>query len=257
MEELILIVFLGVAAAFALVAVAGIIWSVIWAIINFTKKRLFRTVDATSTSPEAPELDPSEVPARPPRPSHPQVQHEQQQQHRGQELGHVSQSVEPAIGNAVRDRHQEAETEWREITTLEVVNELQQRLRLSANAEPDYPPYFLSPQRETSLPGIAMKLHIFVPGNLTLDSIVEGALRMSEKREQDIFENTVFCAPEKWITWSTKRGPRIVSSERVVTVQCEREGGRGNFFVAWVDMKYAIFRNNERGHLMCNESLQS
>ena len=139
------------------------------------------------------------------------------------------------------------------MTMLEVVNEIQQRT-LAKNDKPEYPPYFLSPQRETSLPAKAMKHHIFVQGNLTPDSIVEGALRISEKRSQHIFKNTVFVAPEKWLLWSTKRGPRIVSSERVETVQCKRHKRWGHFVGTKVGMKYAIFNN---GHLEVDESLDS
>ena len=124
-----------------------------------------------------------------------------------------------------------------------------------SGAESDYPPFFLTLEREISLPENAMRHHIFTRGNLTPASIEEVALRISEKRARDIFRNTVFEAPRRWHAWKTKRGPRIVSSEKVETVQCERKGGRGKFHVTWTGKRYAIFRRN--GHLMTKESFES
>ena len=124
-----------------------------------------------------------------------------------------------------------------------------------AKARSDYPAHFLSLRGVTSLPGRAMRHHIFSPAaHCTLDSIVRSAEMMSEKRSQHIVRNTVFCAPRGWHAWDTKRGPRSVSSERVATVQCERRGGRGAFVGEMVGRKYAIFRGD---HLMVNESLSS
>ena len=163
-----------------------------------------------------------------------------------------SQNIQLAVDTTVN-----LINELRERTKLEVVDEVQpvqHRTSQSARSA-DHPSFFVSPQREISLPSKAMKHHILNPGNLTPDSIAENALRLSEKRSKHIYENTVFCAPQKWMAWSTKRGPRIVSSERVTTIQCERKGRRGKFLVAWVDMKFAIFTKG--GHLRCNESLQS
>ena len=164
----------------------------------------------------------------------------------------VSQNIQLAVNTTVN-----LINELRERITLEVVDEVQpvQHRGSQSVRSANYPSFFVSPHRETPLPAKARKHHILNPGNLTPDSIVENALRLSEKRSKHIFENTVFCAPQKWMAWSTKRGPRIVSSERVTTIQCERKGRRGKFLVAWVDMKYAIFTKG--GHLRCNESLQS
>lgn len=141
----------------------------------------------------------------------------------------------------------------RERTTLEVADEAKQRISGAAKAGPDYPSFFLAPLRETSLPAKAKRHHI-IDNVVTPESFVEGALRMSEKRARHINRNTVFLAPERWIAWSTKRGPRIVSSERVETVQCTRRGRQGDFVGKNVGKKYAIFRN---GHLVKDESLQS
>ena len=124
-----------------------------------------------------------------------------------------------------------------------------------SKAKSDYPAHFVSLRNVTSLPGKAMRHHIFTPSaNWIPGSIVRSAEIMSEKRSRHIVRNTVFCAPRGWHAWDTKRGPRTASSERVYTVQCERRGGRGAFVGEMVGMKYAIFRND---HLMVNESLSS
>ena len=141
----------------------------------------------------------------------------------------------------------------RERTTLEVADEAELRISRAAKAGPDYPSFFLAPLRETSLPAKAKRHHI-IDNVFTPESFMEGALRMSEKRARHINRNTVFLAPERWFAWSTKRGPRIVSSERVETVQCTRRGRQGDFVGTNVGKKYAIFRN---GHLVKDESLQS
>ena len=136
-------------------------------------------------------------------------------------------------------------------TQYEVVNEFQPHGKPSV--ESDYPPFFLSLESDTLLPDNAERHHIY-NGSSNYELIIRGALSISEARELKISENTVFCAPKKWHAWKTKNGPRIVSSERVVTVQCERSGGQRDFFVSRVEMRYAIFRND--GHLISHESLQ-
>ena len=243
-----------IVAAFALAAAATIIWFVIW---------LCRTARTPSNSPEAPPVYP-----------HPQVQ-DGQWQHRQQQGHdwHKFQYSEPALNSRARwqELNRTPQTELREMTQFGVVNEFQQRTRDLAppdvrgdpmyngrhrmpSAKSDYPPYFRSLERDTLLPENAKKHHIFT-GNPTPDSIMRGAPSMSNKRSLHISKNTVFCAPEKWHAWKTQHGPRIVSSERVVTVQCERRGSQGLFFGEMVGMKYAIFRND--GHLLFRESLQS
>ena len=160
----------------------------------------------------------------------------------------MSQNIQLAVDTTVN-----LINELRERTTLEVVDEAEQRVSRTTNAGPDYPSFFLAPLRETSLPAKAKRHHI-IDEVVTPESFMEGALRMSEKRARHINKNTVFLAPERWVAWSTKRGPRIVSSERVETVQCKRKRGSGDFVGTRVGKKYAIFRN---GHLVKDESLQS
>ena len=159
----------------------------------------------------------------------------------------VSRNIQLAVDTTVN-----LIKELRERTTLEVADEAEQRISRAAKAGPDYPSFFLAPLRETSLPAKAKRHHIM--DNVTLESFTECALRMSEKRTRHINKNTVFLAPERWIAWSTERGPRIVSSERVETVQCYRRGREGDFVGKNVGKKYAIFRN---GHLEPQESLCS
>ena len=134
------------------------------------------------------------------------------------------------------------------VTQYDVVDEFQHNWKPSAKS--DYPSFFLSLESETSLPENAERHHIFT-GSSTHDLIMCGALSISENRAYNISENTVFCAPKKWHAWETANGPRIVSSERVVTVQCERRGI--HFVGTMVGKRYAIFRND--GHLMAHESL--
>ena len=159
----------------------------------------------------------------------------------------MSQNIQLAVDTTVK-----LINELRERTTLEVVDEAEQRVSRTADAGPDYPSFFISPLRETSLPAKAKRHHII--SIVTPESFMECALRMSEKRARHINRNTVFLAPERWIAWSTRRGPRIVSSERVETVQCKRKRGTGNFAGTRVGKKYAIFGY---GHLEAEESLCS
>ena len=274
---------LTIVSVFAALVVAAIICYVIWMCLCRTAK--------TSSSPENP---PEHWHWQTQYYTEWQRQHRQHQGHGGLQFLHSDLALNPgAQWQEWSRRHQTSESQ--EMTNFGVVSEFQNRvgqrqccpttsvlplvnttvwvvpdnvrggqvrnlvnnnIQRVPSAESDYPPpFFLSLERDILLPEKATRRHIFVPENLTPDSIQEGALRISEKRAQVISRNTVFIAPQKWHAWKTKRGPRIVSSERVVTVQCERKGGRGTFFVASVDMKYAIFTHD--GHLMIDETLQS
>ena len=202
-----------------------------------------------------------------------QQQHWQQQGHGSLQFQHAEPTLNPRAQWQVLDRR--PQTESLEITQFGIENEFQQRARELASPEvrralcnlmdnhgrlrlpsagSDHPPFFLSLESVTSLPANGKRHHIFT-GGLTPDSIILGAVSMSKKRAQHIFENTVFCPPKNWNAWTTRRGRRIVSSERVITVQCQRRRGRGDFFVSRVEMRYAIFRND--GHCVYRESLRS